>query len=119
LEAAVRLAQWDTGTVSAITVVEREDTSPLEPPDKTSTNPLRRELDELLQTAANFARSRGVLLRPVLREGHPANTIIACAMEAEAGLVVLGVNRKAGPSDLGNTADQVARQCPCTVLIVR
>ena len=47
------------------------------------------------QTAANFARSRGVRLTPVLREGQPADAIIACVEEQRAEILVLGANSRA------------------------
>jgi nucleotide-binding universal stress UspA family protein len=119
LEAAIRLAQLDGGSVSAITVVERKDDQRHETPDEAATDQLRHQSDELLQTAANFARSRGVLLSPILREGDPANTIIACVKDEDVALVVLGANSKARPGDLGDTADQIARHSSCTVMIVR
>ena len=74
----------------------------------------------MLQTAANFARSRGVRLTPLLREGHPADAIISCAEEEKANVLVLGANRLSnGDSGLGGTADQVSNHSPCTVLIAR
>jgi nucleotide-binding universal stress UspA family protein len=80
----------------------------------------RRHLEELLQTAANFARSRGVRLTPLLREGHPADTIITCAEEKQANLLVLGASSDPdGERGLGDTADQVSNHSPCTVLIAR
>jgi len=104
--------------VSAIAIVEREDNPKVENQDETGTN-LHRQSEELLHTAVNFARSRGVLLTPILREGRPANTIIACAEEEESTLVILGANSKATAGGLGGTADQVARHSSCTVMIVR
>jgi len=79
----------------------------------------RRHLEELLQTAANFARSRGVRLTPILREGHPAETIVACVEEEKADILVLGANSRDNDPGLGRTADQVSNHCPCTVLIAR
>ena len=71
-------------------------------------------LEELLQTAANFARSRGVLLTPVLREGHPADTIIPCAEEEKSNLLVAGAGGEPdGKTGLGGTADLVSNHCPC------
>ena len=79
----------------------------------------RSHLEELLQTAANFANSRGVRLRPILREGQPADAIITCAEEEKADILVLGANSENGNAGLGATADQVTNYCPCTVLIAR
>jgi nucleotide-binding universal stress UspA family protein len=114
MEAAVKLAELDGGHVAAVIVVDREDESLPDSPDE-----VHRQADELLQTAGNFARSRGVLLTPIVREGDPANTIIECAKEEEATLVVLGANGEARAGDLGDTAEEVTRLSPCAVLVVR
>jgi nucleotide-binding universal stress UspA family protein len=56
----------------------------------------------------------------MLREGHPADTIIACAEEEKSNLLVLGAGgAPGGKTCLGDTADQVSNHSPCTVLIVR
>jgi len=118
LEAAVKLAQQNGGLVTAITVLKQTDTpAPDKLPDDVKAH-ARRRLEELLQAAANFARSRGVRLRPILREGHPAEAIIACAEEEKADVLFLGANREASDR-LGGTADQVSNYCPCTVVIAR
>ncbi len=120
LEAAVNLAQQDDGRVTAVTVLEHIGNPALDPLTEEVKVQARRRLEELLQTAANFARSRGVRLTPILREGHPADAIITCAEEEGANLLVLGASHMPdGNSGLGDTADQVSNYCPCTVLIAR
>jgi nucleotide-binding universal stress UspA family protein len=121
LEAAVELARQDGGRVTAVTVLEQISNPHLGQLTEDVRVQTRRHLEELLQTAANFARSRGVRLTPILREGHPADAIITCAEEEKANLLVLGANRvpNDGSSGLGDTADQVSNHCPCTVLIAR
>jgi len=120
LEAAVKLAQWDGGQVTALTVLERTGNPHLDRIADAVKDQALGRLDELLQTAANFARSRGVRLNPILREGHAADAIVACAEAEKAEVVIVGGN---GASDraagLGGTADLVSSHCPCSVLIVR
>ena len=119
LEAAVKLAQQNGGRVTAVTVLENIG---IPCPDQLTEGvkvQARRHLEELLQTAANFAHSRGVRLTPILREGHPADAILTCAEEEKANILVLGANRHDGDAGLGGTADQVSNHCPCTVLIAR
>ena len=120
LEAAVKLAQQNGGCVTAVTVLEQTGNPALDRLTPDVKAQARRRLEELLVTAANFARSRGVRRSAVLREGHPADAIIRCAEEQQANVLVLGANRQ--PSDqpgLGGTVDQVSNHCPCTVLIER
>ena len=119
LEAAVNLARRDGGCLTAVAVLELIGIPRLDQLAEKAKSLARCRLEELLQTAANFARSRGVRLSPILREGHPADAIITCAEEEKTDILVLGANSKGGNSGLGDTADQVSNHCPCTVLIAR
>jgi len=120
LDRAVRLAQGDDGQVAAVAVLDRSGDPRLERLAEEARARAKRHLEGVLQAAANFARSRGVRLTPLLREGHPADTIITCAEEAGAGLLVVGSGGDAGTlPGLGGTADQVSSHAPCSVLIVR
>ena len=84
LEAAVKLAQQDGGRLTAVTVLEQTGNPALDRLTEDVKAQAKSGLEELLQTAANYARSRGVRLTPILREGHPADTIIRCAEEEKA-----------------------------------
>jgi nucleotide-binding universal stress UspA family protein len=120
LEAAVRLAQQDGGCVTAITVLEQTGNPALDRLTEDVKIQTRRRLEELLQTAANFAQSRGVRLTPVLREGHPADSILTCVEENQTDLLVVGASSQPeGECGLGDTADQISNHSPCTVLIAR
>ncbi len=120
LEAAVKLAQQDGGFLTAVTVLEQTGNPALDQLTEDVKTRTKAGLEELLKTAANYARSRGVRLFPVLREGHPAEMIIRCVEEEKATLLVVGANgRCQDDSGLGGTADQVRNHCPCTVLIAR
>lgn len=120
LEAAVRLAQQDGGRVTAVTVLERTGNPALDQLSDDIKAQTRRHLNELLETAASFARSRGVRLTPILCEGHPADAILSCAEEEQASILVLGASsRPADDAGLGATADQVSNHSPCTVVIAR
>ena len=102
LETAVNLAQQNGGRVTAVTVLERIGIPRLDQLTADAKVQARHHLEELLQTAANFARSRGVRLTPILREGHPADAIITCAEEEKADILVLGANSHDGDSGLGS-----------------
>lgn len=120
LEAAVRLAQQDGGRVTAITVLERTGNPAIDQLSDDIKAQTQRHLKELLETAANYARSRGVRLTPILCEGHPADAILSCAEEEQANMLVLGASSRPGDdAGLGATADQVSNRSPCTVLIAR
>jgi nucleotide-binding universal stress UspA family protein len=120
LEVAVKLAQQDGRQVAAVAVLDRSGDPQLERLAEDLTAKARRHLEELLQAAVNFARSRGVQLKPIFCEGHPAEAIITCAEQEGVGIVVLGSSRDAAPRPgLGGTADQVSSHSPCTVMIVK
>jgi nucleotide-binding universal stress UspA family protein len=120
LEVAVKLAQQNGQQVTAVTVLDRSGDPQLERLAEHVTPKARRQLEEVLQAAANFARSRGVQLTPILREGHPADAIITCAEQEGAEIVVLGSSGSTPQRPgLGGTADQVSSHSPCTVMIVK
>jgi nucleotide-binding universal stress UspA family protein len=120
LEAAVKLAQQDGGQVAAVTVLDRSGDPHLEGLAHGVKEKARRYLKDILAAAENFARSHGVRLTPILREGHPADAIVACAEQEGADLLVLGsTSRIPPPLGLGSTADLVSSHAPCTVMIVK
>ncbi len=120
LDAAVKLAQQNGGLVTAVAVLEKTGNPRLDRLSDDVRDQARRHLEQLLQSAANFAHSRGVRLAPVIREGHPADAILSCAEEEASQLLVLGAGGSTdGRSGLGDTADQVSNHSPCAVLIVR
>lgn len=120
LDAAVKLAQQDGGLVTAVTVLEKTGNPRLDCLSDDARGQARRQLEQLLQTASNFAASRGVRLTPVVREGHPADAILSCAEEESSQLLVVGAGGAGdGRAGLGDTADQVSNHSPCAVLIVR
>lgn len=56
-----------------------------------------------------------------LREGKPADQILAAAREWEADVIVIGTHGRSGVSRLvlGSTAESVVRNAPCPVLVVK
>jgi nucleotide-binding universal stress UspA family protein len=120
LEAAVEQARVGDGRVTALAVLERPGDPYLERLAEGVKAQACEQLQDVLEAAGNFARSRGVQLIPVLREGHPAETIIAYAEEEGAELIVLGShNGSSRHHGLGGSADQVSNHAPCTVMIVK
>jgi nucleotide-binding universal stress UspA family protein len=56
-----------------------------------------------------------------LREGKPADQILAAGHEWEADLIVIGTHGRSGVSRLvlGSTAESVVRHAPCPVLVIK
>jgi nucleotide-binding universal stress UspA family protein len=119
LAEAVKQAQRGGGDVAAVAVLDRSGDPRLEKLAAGLKNKLREQLEATLQAAANFARSRGVQLTPLLREGHPAEAIVSCAEQESADLVVLGSSSSADREGLGGTADRVSSHSPCSVMLVK
>ena len=80
---------------------------------------LKREGERLLSTAAK--RFGGEPAWHFLRQGKPADEILAAAREWNADLIVLGTHGRSGVSRLvmGSTAESVLRRTPCPVLVVK
>lgn len=89
-------------------------------------------IEEALSAAANQARSsllaaaarlssRGLVVRTVVRFGSPSQEIIACAKQERVDLVTLSAHGWSGFSQFlfGNVADQVVRNLPLPVLLIR
>lgn len=74
------------------------------------------------QRMAVFAtrHAQGIAAKMIVREGSPANQILAVAKEVDADLIVMS-SHVPGLSDyiLGSVAGKVLRYANCSVLIVR
>ena len=80
---------------------------------------LKREGQSFLATAAQ--RTGEPPAWQFLREGKPADQILAAAREWEADVIVIGTHGRSGVSRLvlGSTAESVVRHAPCPVLVIR
>ncbi|MGV3721695.1 MAG: universal stress protein [Actinomycetota bacterium] len=76
---------------------------------------------EALDRAAVALGASPARLREVIRHGHAAEEIIREAEDSAADLIVLGSHGRSAVARflLGSVAEQVARQAPCPVLLVR
>jgi nucleotide-binding universal stress UspA family protein len=63
----------------------------------------------------------GIPTEVFMREGTPAETIVAAANEWQANLIILGTHGRSGLERLvvGSTAEAVIRSAQCPVLAVR
>ncbi|HYU71610.1 MAG TPA: universal stress protein [Ktedonobacteraceae bacterium] len=77
--------------------------------------------EECLDIASAQAMKKGVKLKPLIRAGHVAHTILEVTREGRFDLLVMGHSGRseAWTAFLGTTAEKVSRHAPCTVLIVR
>lgn len=84
---------------------------------------IRKAHEEILSKAAKRAASfkPGVKVSTELREGNPANQIVAAANEGSFDMVVLGHGGEGRFRELflGGTSERVAHSARCAVLIVK
>lgn len=122
LEAALQLAQMTRAELWALAVEDRlphfAATIDEVQEEKSFAN---HYYEECLDTASATALRHGIILKPIIRAGHVARTIVEVAREEHVDLLVLG---HSGRSEiwatlLGTTAEKVSRHAPCSVLIVR
>lgn len=121
LEQALELAKWKNAECILITVVEEAFTFaeglPLALIDR-----LKEDANKALEEYARTAKAQGVAVRAVLEQGHsPADSILVCAEEEKADLIVTGSRAKTGLDRflIGSVAAKVTSYAPCSVLVVR
>jgi universal stress protein A len=81
----------------------------------------RKWVEEELEKWADAARTKGISVRTLVREGSPYREIVDLATDELADLVAMGTHGRSGVSRLllGSVADRVIRLAPCPVLTVR
>ncbi|MGH7256872.1 MAG: universal stress protein [Nitrospiraceae bacterium] len=81
----------------------------------------RQHWQDRLGELAGLVRSFGLAAEAQVRGGVPADSIVACAEDQDADLIVMGTHGRRGWSRLrfGSVAEAVLRQAPCSVLTVK
>jgi nucleotide-binding universal stress UspA family protein len=87
----------------------------------TETIDLRNVADAVLKRATSNAVAKGVEVETHVREGDPADVIIAVANEQKADLIVVGSRGLTGIKRylLGSVSSKVSHHASCSVMIVR
>jgi nucleotide-binding universal stress UspA family protein len=122
LEAAIDLAKLHQGKIWALAVEENLPHVIATAGEFQDTKEQANEkFRKLLQEAQARAATAGVELQPLLRAGHPAQTIVGVARDGEFDVILVGHSGLSGvwAAFLGTTAEKVSRHAPCSVLIVR
>ncbi len=81
----------------------------------------RYDMSAYLLTVRNSLRARGLRAVHQLLEGSPAEAILAAAENCDADLIAMTTYGRGGVGRLvfGSVADDVLRQAPCAMLLVR
>lgn len=127
LDDAVQLAQKGKGKLTLLYVFE----SPFFYPVETSPgsfpevyhwlHDFKQEELKKLNVLTDEVRKIEVPVEAIFKEGAPSVEIIRTAKEINADLIVMGTHGRKGLSHflMGSVAERVAREAPCSVLIVR
>ena len=88
--------------------------------------PHRKDIEQLkklsLEKIEDWQRAReGLNLRPMVREGRPATSILEVAADLEPDLIVIGSHGRGGLDHLllGSVTERVLRKATAPVLVVR
>ena len=80
------------------------------------------ERKKMLSAALKFFKGKNVKARTILKEGHPANTIVKLAHEEGFDMIVIGSRGASGVQELflGSVSSAVIHKAKnCSVLIVK
>lgn len=79
------------------------------------------EAREYLRSVEARLAGRGITVDQIVREGTAAQTIVAYALDCESDLIAMTTHGRSGLGRvlLGSVAEEVVRQAPCPVLLVR
>lgn len=118
LERAAALTSAD-GRVVVVTASVPRPPSVIDEPIVGGPSPAER--DTLLERAAATLRSRGIDPALVAADAGPAEALLEAARAHDAALIVVGSRSSDYPTRviIGSTAENVVRQAPCDVLVVR
>lgn len=80
-----------------------------------------REAQKYLDAREVDLTQQGIQVRTIVRDGPPAEDILAVAANEKVDLIVISSHGKGGPSlwTSGSVADKVMQHSPCPVLLVR
>jgi nucleotide-binding universal stress UspA family protein len=119
LERAAELVAADGRIVVVTATVSLPAAGLLDEPILDSPSP--EERDALLERAAGTLRSRGIAATLVAADAEAAEALVQAARAEQADLIVVGATGAGYVTRviLGSTAENVIRQAPCDVLIVR
>jgi nucleotide-binding universal stress UspA family protein len=132
--AASLLSRWPMLAASTVCVVTAADVGPpwwtgLPQPSSPNLAPIYLEAEqaararsrELADTMAEELRRSGIKARPEVRDGDPAEQVLAAAASSGAELIVMGTHGRTGIARmvLGSVARNVLTHARCSVLVVR
>jgi len=125
-QAAIELARQSRAALHILHVIEAQPVVPgWFPPKGLSEVTLLLEekataaMDSLIKSKSR--QLKGLKLTTEIRDGHPFVEILNRAREWKADLIVVGAKGSTSVDEIvaGGTAENIVRQGPCSVLVVR
>jgi nucleotide-binding universal stress UspA family protein len=119
LERAAELCGENGRVVIVTATVSLPRTSVVDEP--VAAGPSAAEREALLDAAATTLRARGIEPVLVAADAAPTEALVEAARAHDAALIVVGSTgaNYAARVIVGSTAEQIVRQAPCDVLVVR
>jgi nucleotide-binding universal stress UspA family protein len=123
LNAAIEVARRDGGRIELLHVFPSGSIVLPPPLDVLTLPPGKANLafiDEGLALRAARVRDVGVPVETHVRNGAPAQEIVAAARELHVDLIVVGSHGTSGVADIliGSVAARVVRHAPCPILVI-
>jgi nucleotide-binding universal stress UspA family protein len=118
LAPALSLAEKYGARLTLLTVILQVPKSALQVPiiDQRSEDHARRYLEDVRVSKVGAA---AVPVNLVTKAGTPAESIVDCAMESQADLIVMSTHGTTGTRyTLGSTAWKILQEAPCPVLLL-
>ncbi|MCC4770646.1 universal stress protein [Methanosarcina sp. DH2] len=119
----IELARLSGGTVYAIYVVSTDYFSSMavDMDWERMREALRKEGNQAVNYIKGVGELEGVVVEPVLLEGHPANELVRYAEEEKMDIIVMGTRGKTGIDRLllGSVAENVVRNSKVPVMVIK
>ncbi|MFB6171409.1 MAG: universal stress protein [Haloarculaceae archaeon] len=118
---AIDLADRYDASLHVLHVLSLGEVDEVSENDRDLVEDLRDQGEDVVATAVEEARSRGVEdVDRTLREGQPTDEILDCADDCDADLVVMGTHGRSGLAHylVGSVAEKVVRHATCAVQTV-
>jgi nucleotide-binding universal stress UspA family protein len=119
----IELARLSGGTVYAIYVVSTDYFSSMavDMDWERMREALRKEGNQAVNYIKGVGELEGVVVEPVLLEGHPANELVRYAEEEKMDIIVMGTRGKTGLDRLllGSVAENVVRNSKVPVMVIK
>lgn len=120
LKPMVDVAQRLAGEGATVTLINVVETLPAFVAAELPADLTARSMEDAKARLEGTVAAQGIRAAIEVRSGHPATTILECAKDLKADLIVIASHRPGfGDFLIGSTAARVVRHAQCSVHVVR